>query len=314
METIVHEVDKLNNCFRSDLADELIEKTNKGEYEIENRKYKDISISKISILKEDNSLNKKIGTYVSIAFNNLEEKESRNDIKDVLVESLKNMLTSMKLNNEDKILVVGLGNEDFSADALGPMASKEVIVTSHLFTIEDFDIKDGTRQVSLISPGVMGQTGLETADIVKSVCDFYKPKVVIFIDALATRSMNRINKVIQITDTGIAPGSGIGNNRKALDKEYLGCECICIGVATVVGISSIVYETISLIEKMYGDLPPVYSPLKEENRYHIISSLLEDHNMEMIVTPKQIDEDIKNIAYIIGNSINEAVHNNASKL
>lgn len=314
METIVHEVDKLNNCFRSDLADELIEKTNKGEYEIENRKYKDISISKISILKEDNSLNKKIGTYVSIAFNNLEEKESRNDIKDVLVESLKNMLTNMKLNNEDKILVVGLGNEDFSADALGPMASKEVIVTSHLFTIEDFDIKDGTRQVSLISPGVMGQTGLETADIVKSVCDFYKPKVVIFIDALATRSMNRINKVIQITDTGIAPGSGIGNNRKALDKEYLGCECICIGVATVVGISSIVYETISLIEKMYGDLPPVYSPLKEENRYHIISSLLEDHNMEMIVTPKQIDEDIKNIAYIIGNSINEAVHNNASKL
>lgn len=314
METIVHEVDKLNNCFRSDLADELIEKTNKGEYEIENRKYKDISISKISILKEDNSLNKKIGTYVSIAFNNLEEKESRNDIKDVLVESLKNMLTSMKLNNEDKILVVGLGNEDFSADALGPMASKEVIVTSHLFTIEDFDIKDGTRQVSLISPGVMGQTGLETADIVKSVCDFYKPKVVIFIDALATRSMNRINKVIQITDTGIAPGSGIGNNRKALDKEYLGCECICIGVATVVGISSIVYETISLIEKMYGDLPPVYSPLKEENRYHIISSLLEDHNMEMIVTPKQIDEDIKNIAYIIGNSINEAVHNNASNL
>lgn len=314
METIVHEVDKLNNCFRSDLADELIEKTNKGEYEIENRKYKDISISKISILKEDNSLNKSIGTYVSIAFNNLEEKESRNDIKDVLVESLKNMLTSMKLNNEDKILVVGLGNEDFSADALGPMASKEVIVTSHLFTIEDFDIKDGTRQVSLISPGVMGQTGLETADIVKSVCDFYKPKVVIFIDALATRSMNRINKVIQITDTGIAPGSGIGNNRKALDKEYLGCECICIGVATVVGISSIVYETISLIEKMYGDLPPVYSPLKEENRYHIISSLLEDNNMEMIVTPKQIDEDIKNIAYIIGNSINEAVHNNASNL
>ena len=314
METIVHEVDKLNNCFRSDLADELIEKTNKGEYEIENRKYKDISISKISILKEDNSLNKKIGTYVSIAFNNLEEKESRNDIKDVFVESLKNMLTSIKLKSEDKILVVGLGNEDFSADALGPMASKEVIVTSHLFTIEDFDIKDGTRQVSLISPGVMGQTGLETADIVKSVCDFYKPKVVIFIDALATRSMNRINKVIQITDTGIAPGSGIGNNRKALDKEYLGCECICIGVATVVGISSIVYETISLIEKMYGDLPAVYSPLKEENRYHIISSLLEDHNMEMIVTPKQIDEDIKNIAYIIGNSINEAVHNNVSNL
>jgi spore protease len=160
----------------------------------------------------------------------------------------------------------------------------------------------------------MGQTGLETADIVKSVCEFYNPKLVVFIDALATRSINRINKVIQITDTGIAPGSGIGNNRKSLDKEYLGCECICIGVATVVGISSIVNDTISLIEKIYGELPKVYSPLKEENRYHIISTLLEENDLEMIVTPKQIDEDIKNIAYIIGNSINESLHLNSYKL
>lgn len=304
----------MNNSFRSDLADELIEKIKKEEYQIENRKYKDINISKVSILKDNNELNKKIGSYVSISFSNLEDQNSRDDIKKTLVDVLSVMIQKIELKDEDKILVVGLGNEDFSADALGPMAAKEVIVTSHLFMIDGFDIKEGTKQVSLITPGVMGQTGLETADIVKSVCEFYNPKLVVFIDALATRSINRINKVIQITDTGIAPGSGIGNNRKSLDKEYLGCECICIGVATVVGISSIVNDTISLIEKIYGELPKVYSPLKEENRYHIISTLLEENDLEMIVTPKQIDEDIKNIAYIIGNSINESLHLNSYKL
>ena len=298
----------MEKCFRSDLADELIERIDKEEYGVENRKYKNISISKINILKDNNSLNKKVGTYVSIAFNNLEDKQNRYDIKEVLVANLKEFIDDLNFKKDDKVLVVGLGNEDFSADALGPMAAKEVVVTSHLFTIEDFEIKEGTRQVSLLTPGVMGQTGLETADIVKSVCDFYKPRVVIFIDALATKNMNRINKVIQVTNTGIAPGSGIGNNRKALEKEYLGCDCICIGVATVVGVSSIVYETINMIEKMYGEIPSVYSPLKEENRYHIISTILDEDEGEMIVTPKQIDEDIRNISYIIGNSINESLH------
>ena len=298
----------MEKCFRSDLADELIERIDKEEYGVENRKYKNISISKINILKDNNSLNKKVGTYVSIAFNNLEDKQNRDDIKEVLVANLKEFIDDLDFKKDDKVLVVGLGNEDFSADALGPMAAKEVVVTSHLFTIEDFEIKEGTRQVSLLTPGVMGQTGLETADIVKSVCDFYKPRVVIFIDALATKNMNRINKVIQVTNTGIAPGSGIGNNRKALEKEYLGCDCICIGVATVVGVSSIVYETINMIEKMYGEIPSVYSPLKEENRYHIISTILDEDEGEMIVTPKQIDEDIRNISYIIGNSINESLH------
>ena len=126
--------------------------------------------------------------------------------------------------------------------------------------------------------------------------------------------MSRVNKVIQITDTGIAPGSGIGNNRKALNDEYLQVPCICIGVATVVGVSSIVNETISMIESIYGDLPLSYSPLKSENRGQIISSLLEDKGLEMIVTPKQIDEDIRNISYIIGNSINEALHLNSYEL
>lgn len=296
------------NSFRSDLADELIEEINKDDYRLENRKYKDVYISNVSILKDNNSLNKKIGNYISINFNSIEDQKNRDVIKEVLTDSLDKMIKKYNIDGEGKILVVGLGNEDFTADALGPMAAKEVIVTSHLFMIEDFKIEKGTKSVSLLTPGVMGQTGLETADIVKSVCDFYNPSLVIFIDALATRSMSRINRVIQITDTGISPGSGIGNNRKALDESFLGVPCICIGVATVVGVSSIVNETINLIENIYGDLPLSYSPLKNENRQHIISSLLEENGLEMIVTPKQIDEDIRNISYIIGNSINESLH------
>lgn len=302
------------NSFRSDLADELIEEINKEDYKVENRKYKDVYVSNVSILKDNNELNKKIGDYISINFNNIEDQENRDVIKEVLVNSLDKMILKHHIKEDGKILVVGLGNEDFTADALGPMAAKEVIVTNHLFLLEGFELKKGTKSVSLLTPGVMGQTGLETAEIVKSVCDFYNPSLVIFIDALATRSMARVNKVIQITDTGIAPGSGIGNNRKALDEQYLGIPCICIGVATVVGVSSIVNETITLIENMYGDLPLSYSPLKNENRYHIISSLLEESGLEMIVTPKQIDEDIRNISYIIGNSINESLHLTSYKL
>ncbi len=302
------------NSFRSDLADELIEEISKDDYKVENRKYKDVYISKVSILKDINTLSKKVGEYVSINFNNVEDQKNRDVIKEVLADNLTKMIDHLRIKDDDKVLVVGLGNEDFTADALGPMASKEVIVTNHLFQVEGIEVKEGTKSVSLLTPGVMGQTGLETADIVKSVCDFYKPGLVIFIDALATRSMARINRVIQITDTGISPGSGIGNHRKSLDEEYLGAPCICIGVATVVGVSSIVNETISLIENIYGDLPLSYSPLKNENRYHIISTLLEENGLEMIVTPKQIDEDIRNISYIIGNSINESLHLNSYDL
>ena len=156
----------------------------------------------------------------------------------------------------------------------------------------------------------MGQTGLETADIVKSVSSFYKPDLIILIDSLATRSITRVNKVIQVCDSGIEPGSGIGNNRKAMDEEYLGAPCVAIGVATVVGTSSIVDETISIIEKKYGEIPLKDSLLKSENRYSIISEVLEEKGLNMVVTPKQIDEDIKNISFVIANSINRALHEN----
>ena len=303
------EIDLSKFAPRTDLADEVITSSNDtSEYSVVNKKYHDVNISYITIHTEKNSFNKKKGDYISVEFNDIEDQKNREIVKDVLVDNLKKLISKYSLKSDAKILVVGLGNENFMADALGPMSAKEVIVTSHIFEFDPESIEDGTRCVSLLVPGVMGQTGLETADIVKSVCDFYHPDLVVFIDALASRSITRVNRVIQVCDTGIEPGSGIGNNRKAMDKEYLGAPCIAIGVATVVGASSIVDETISIIEKMYGNLPLNNSVLKSENRYHLIAEILEEKGLNMIVTPKQIDEDVKNIAYIIGNSINESLH------
>ena len=304
------EIDLSEFAPRSDLADEIVTSSNDtSEYSVVNKEYKGIKISYITIHKDDNSFNKKKGDYVSIEFDNIEDQRSRDDVIDVLVDNLKEMFLKYKLNSDSKILVVGLGNENFMADALGPMSAKEVIVTSHIFEFDPNSIKKGTKCVSLLVPGVMGQTGMETADIVKSVSEFYKPDLVIFIDALASRSITRVNKVIQVCDTGIEPGSGIGNNRKAMDVEYLGAPCVAIGVATVVGASSIVDETINIIEKMYGELPLNYSIFKDRNRYQVIADVLEQRGLNMVVTPKQIDEDVKNIAYVIGSSINESLHN-----
>jgi spore protease len=295
---------------RSDLADEVVTGSNDTkEYSVINKMYKDVNISYITIHRDNNSLNKKKGDYISIEFQNVEDQKNRDIVKEVLVDNLKTMINKFSLNNSSKVLVVGLGNENFMADALGPLSAKEVIVTSHIFEFDPESVQDGTKCVSLLIPGVMGQTGMETADIVKSVADFYKPNLIIFIDALASRSITRVNKVIQVCDTGIAPGSGVGNNRKPMDEEYLGAPCVAIGVATVVGASSIVDETISIIEKMYGDLPLNHSIFKDRNRYQVIADVLEEKGLNMIVTPKQIDEDVKNIAYIIRNSINESLHN-----
>ena len=304
------EIDLSKFAPRTDLVDEIVSSSNDtNEYSVINKKYHDVNISYVTIHNDNNSFGKKKGDYVSIEFNNIEDQKNRDIVKDVVVDNLKIILKKFKLENDSKVLVVGLGNENFMADALGPMSAKEVIVTSHIYEFDPEGIKEGTKCVSLLIPGVMGQTGLETADIVKSVVDFYKPEVAIFVDALASRSIGRVNRVIQVCDTGIEPGSGVGNNRKAMNEEYLGIPCIAIGVATVVGASSIVDETISIIEREYGKLPLHNSVLSSDNRYMLISQVLEDKGLNMIVTPKQIDEDVKNIAYIIGNSINESLHN-----
>ena len=309
------EIDLSRFSPRTDLIDEVVLDTKTtNEYVMSSKQYQDVFINFVDILNENNQFNKKVGSYVSIEYNNLEDKYNRDTVKEVVTENLKQIMSKYELTPDDKILVVGLGNQQFMADALGPMSAKEVIVTSHIFEFDPESIKPGTKAVSLLIPGVMGQTGMETADIVKSVASHLKPSLIILIDALATRSIARVNKVIQITDTGIAPGSGIGNNRKALSYEYLNAPCIAIGVATVVGASSIVDETLSFLEKIYGPMPlndPLY---RDMSRLQIISEVLDEKGLNMIVTPKQIDEDVNNLSVVLGEAINEALHVNRSML
>src|SRR5699024_6016533 len=152
----------------------------------------------------------------------------------VLAKEIQGLLDKHNIPDTKKGLIVGLGNWNVTPDALGPMTVDKTMVTNHLFELEFETVADGYRPMAAISPGVMGVTGMETSDIILSVIDMFNPGFVIVIDALASRSIERINETIQITDTGIHPGSGVGNKRKELSKETLGIPVIAVGVPTVV--------------------------------------------------------------------------------
>ena len=147
------------------------------------------------------------------------------------------------------------------------------------------EIDDDVKRVCVFTPKVMGQTGLESADLVKGVVDLFKPDLIVIIDALASSSINRVNKVIQLSDTGITPGSGVGNYRKEINEKSMKCKVIAIGVATVVEANKIVLE---LDEKI---------------------KIPKNSNYNLILTPKEIDEDIEHLSTIIATSINKYVHN-----
>lgn len=196
---------------------------------------------------------------------------------------------------EGRTLIVGLGNRFITPDALGCETVKNTLVTRHIKEQIDFDLGD----VSAITPGVLGITGIESSDIVLAVTKVVKPDVVIIIDALASRSVSKIGKTIQITNTGIAPGSGIGNKRNALNKETLNCEVIAIGVPTVVYSSTIVNDMIeTMVTSGNGD-SEVIKPL--------VNGLFYENNM--VVTPKEIDEIIKKCSKVVADGINMALHN-----
>ena len=208
------------------------------------------------------------------------------------------MLRSMKLKVK-KVLVVGLGNRFITSDALGPEVSDDILVTSHYYANEDKKMLKGTRNVAVIQPGVMGQTGLESYAIVKSVCQQFAPDLIIAVDALATRSISRINRVIQINNTGIQPGSGVGNHRSALTQESLGIPVIAIGVATVTSIGAILSDLLS------------ESTL---NQHDLLDELSKRQQLDLVVTPKSMDDELKQLVYLVSESINRFVHPQYLKL
>ena len=235
--------------FRTDLALErkdLFKKNNNLEeidgIETEEREINDnLKVSRVKITNKngEQAIGKPIGTYITIDINKLRmanEEEIQNSAN-VLSEELREIINK-HIGVEDDILVVGLGNLYVTPDSLGPKVINDIDVTRHIIKYLPQYIDENTRPVSAISPGVLGTTGIETLEILEGIVQNIKPKLLIVIDALASRSIERISSTIQLSDTGIVPGAGVGNTRKELSEKTLGIPVIAIGIPTVVEILS----------------------------------------------------------------------------
>lgn len=282
------------NC-RTDIAYEEIERIkNEDAFISETKVYRNVVVKHIQVLKQTEQLNKCPGDYITIDVSGLDNQDERKDTAEVLKECLIQLFP----NKNKKVLVAGLGNSEVTADALGPLTASKLYVTSHLFKMDGQKMIDGCRDVSVLIPRVMGQTGMETADLIQAVTSFIQPDFVIVIDALATSSIERLNRVIQISNTGIQPGSGIGNHRLAIDEASLKVPVLALGVATVVSVEALLEQFLNRIDGF--DLSSAMNYF-EENEY-----------LKMVVTPKEMDEDMEHLAQILSDGLNNALHQRAS--
>lgn len=297
----------MDRYIRTDLALELKDDVEEGcldgikIYKKRNRET-NIVETRIDVINEvgENTLGKPVGTYITLESNKL--RESDEDIHGPLSCALHRHLKTM-IKDKEKILVVGLGNREVTPDALGPYVVDNLYITRHL-------LKEGlvsrVREISAISPGVMAQTGIESSTILKALCEKVKPDVVIAVDALAAREPARLNSTIQICDTGISPGAGVGNNRIMLNEETLGVKVIAIGVPTVISVPAIIYQAIdNMLEILLDKTIKIGDSLSEEDKYKIAGELLESDLGSMFVTPKNIDEAVKRVSYTISEAINK---------
>lgn len=278
-------------------------------------------ITKVQVLdkKGEEQIHKPIGNYITIECDEI--KKSALDNKKDIVEAIAKELKKICDWTNKKVLVIGLGNHNVTPDALGPKVVGRLIVTRHLFQEFEGVSEDVLQNVSAIVPGVMGQTGMETVEIVKGIVDNIKPDLIIAIDALASRRTNRVNSTIQIADTGVHPGSGVGNRRKAINEKTLGVPVIAIGVPTVVDAATIVNDT---MEELLVQIKKTYKAADNEkildeiikmddhDKYQLIREILDPYIGEMFVTPKEIDEVISRVSDIISLAVNRTLHPNMS--
>ena len=209
------------------------------------------------------------------------------------------------------ILTVGLGNREVTPDALGPYVVDQLNITRHMVQeYGRYGVEEKSRIVSAIVPGVMAQTGMETAEIVQGVVKETKPDMILVIDALAARSSKRLNRTIQISDAGIHPGAGVGNHRSVITKETMGIPVIAIGVPTVVDAATIVNDTmenfiaaLETSENLKG-VGVVLQGYNSAEKYELVKELIAPHLNGMFVTPKDIDETIRRISYTVSEALN----------
>lgn len=307
--------------FRTDMAVErrdLYRKANNIEDEIdgiecEEECVDDIKITRVNITNKngEDALRKPIGNYITIDVKKIHNIEPEKE--DKIVEVLSNEIVKIvdkHIKKDEEIMIVGLGNLYSTPDSLGSRVVNEIEITRHIKIYLPQYIDENTRSISAISPGVLGTTGIESAEIIKGIVEKVKPKMIIAIDSLCSKSVSRINKSIQISDTGIVPGGGVGNARDELSEKSLGIPVISIGVPTVVEMASITNDCLDLfIEDLQNkaESNEVLNKLKDEDNYEKIREALVPNDYNFIVTPKEIDDLIDSMKDILSRGLNKAL-------
>ena len=311
--------------------------------------FEGVIVSNICLDEKNASLlNRKAGNYTTIYFNDITDSTNYEKVLKVMTSELAKMLDDCKIKDTDSCMIVGLGNEKSTADELGVNAAKKVVVTKHIFDLTG-SLEKGFRISTCLIPGVMGTTGIETSDIISSVVNEASPNFIIVIDALTSGSIDRLLKTIQITNTGINPGSGVGNNRKEISSQIYGVPVIAIGVPTVVEATTIVSDTINYMKKHFSyniknrntlsnKLIPTASinylknnpyTLSEEEtsmflgivgnlsdfeKKLLIHDVLSPIGYNLVVTPKEIDFLVLKLTDLISTAINKVIHNISTKI
>lgn len=334
----MHNIDLKKYEIRTDMAIDLTEKDKKT-FKPEIYTKDGVKISWID-LDENNNIGKKPGTYLTLEFNDVTDDDARKMVSNVFKEEFKKMLDVIGYKNGMKTTVIGLGNAKSTPDALGPFATDKIIVTKHFFDM-NIDVDESFSNVSAFYPGVTGSTGIETSDYINGVVKEIKPDLVIVIDALASTSISRVNKSIQVSNTGISPGSGIGNKRKEISMETLGVPVIAVGVPTVVDAALIVSDTINYMTKNYvynknfqkkkvskfinkpvnylkdevdvteddkKTLLGLVGTLNERELKNLTYEVLTPIGYNLMVTPKEVDFVIEKLSDVISYGINHCLH------
>ncbi len=340
---MAHEIDLKNYSVRTDMVVDTFDA------EVENKGITHTSVNIGDILVEDvvvtkngeKICGKKPGVYKTITFKDITDKDNYKKVEEVVINNLKNVLKSSGIKDRDTCLIIGLGNPKSTPDSLGPKAIDNVLVTRYLYDLGE--VEEGYRNTASFIPNVTGVTGIETKDLINGIVKTVKPDFLIVIDALASSSIERVNKTIQITDAGILPGSGVGNSREALNKDTYKIPVIAIGVPTIVDALTICYDTFNYMKKKFSynidnvdssklkfvdsmhqnyldtdreltkeeeeKILGMVGTLDDEDFKSLLLEVLSPIDYNLMVTPKEIDFVIDKLGLLIGNSINKVLHN-----
>lgn len=303
--------------YRTDLAFEANESlARKAEgINLKTQNYRHGEVVELEITDEaaEKAVGKKKGKYITYETKSLKSlgRVSRLEVINILARAIKDVSDIKR----ERVLVVGLGNRNITADSLGPRTLDKIKVTRQFFKAYNKEYDEDYNEVSILEPGVLGTTGIETINTIVGVVEKINPTLLIIIDALASRKMRRLCSVVQITDAGIEPGAGIGNMQGSLNKETLGVKVVAVGIPTVVDTATIVNDTIELMEETLksktddtGHIMGVLSDLKHNEKQMFIKEILNPMYGESVVTPSEVDELMENLSGMLAEAVNKAVH------